>query len=102
VSDDAIPLPRAIRLRLEEIRGPVDMEVLSPHLERDAVFVVAPGVDLIECGVAIGMDDVDAVRGWIERGQLRRPSLAERRQWASEPGRSWQSVVVQPFVLIQG
>jgi hypothetical protein len=34
------------------------MDVLSPHLERDAVFVVAPGVDLIECGVAIGMDAV--------------------------------------------
>ena len=96
-----MPLSRAIRQRLEESLGPVGVDVLLPHLARDAVFVVDASVDLIDCGVAVGMDDVDAVRGWIERGLLRKPSRAERARWPEEPERRWRSVVVQPFVLIQ-
>lgn len=101
MTDQPIPLPQAIRIKLEETRGPVRIDVLLPHLERDAVFVVAPVVDLLTCGVAVALDEVATVRGWIERGELRKPSRAERELWPQQPERSWNSVVVQPFVLIQ-
>lgn len=100
MEDQPIPLAQAIRIKLQESLGPVGVDVLLPHLGRDAVFVVASSVDLLDCGVAIAMDDVTLVQGWIERGELRKPSRAEREQWPQQQ-LTWRSVVVQPFVLIQ-
>lgn len=74
---------------------------LEAHLQRDAVFVVAPALPLIECAVAVAMDDVDVVRAWIDDGALRKPSRKERERWPSTEEQRWRAVVVQPFVLIQ-
>ena len=91
----------ATRLRLEETSGMVMYSDLKAHLERDAVFVVAPALSLIECAVAVAMDDVDVVQGWIEGGALRKPSRKERERWPKDEEQRWRAVVVQPFVLIQ-
>lgn len=91
---------RAERLRenLEQIMGPVAHSDLVAHLARDAVFIVAPALSLLDCGVAIAMDDVEQVKTWVDAGALRKPTLAEREAW---PEGVWHSVVVQPFVLVQ-
>ena len=91
----------AIRLRLTQTRGPVLFPDLRAHLERDAVFVVATTLDLVDCGVAIATDDVATVGRWIESGELRKPDAGERKTWRVAVGRRWQSLVVQPFVLVQ-
>jgi hypothetical protein len=91
----------AIRKKLEQQIGPVLFSDLAAHLARDAVFVVAASVSLVDCGVAVGTDDVTAVERWISSGELRKPSKAERQAWSSEPGRTWTAIIVQPFVLIQ-
>lgn len=101
MEDESIPLSKAILIKLEESMGPVGVDVLLPHLERDAVFVVARHIPLLTCGVAVAMDDVALVKGWIERGELRKPSRAERDGWRQQADRRWVSVVVQPFVLVQ-
>jgi hypothetical protein len=93
--------PAAIRGRLEETVGPVPYSDLVAHLGRDAVFVVSTAVSLVECGVSIALDDVEVVQGLIARGELRKPSAAERTSWAATPERTWTAVVVQPFVLVQ-
>lgn len=95
------PTPAAIRARLEETVGPVPYSDLVAHLGRDAVFVVGPHVALVDCGVSIALDDVEVVQGLITRGELRKPSAAERAEWASTPERSFTAIVVQPFVLVQ-
>lgn len=97
----AMTLPEAIRVKLERHHGPVFYSDLRAHLERDAVFVVADGLSLVDCGVAVAMDEVEVVRGWIENGRLRKPSSAERDEWAAATDRKWMSVIVQPFILIQ-
>jgi hypothetical protein len=91
----------AIRVRLSSLAGPVPFEVLAEHLERDAIFIVAPTVSLLECGVAVAMDDVDRVRAWIDAGELRKPTLDERSSWPKAGKRTWVAIVVQPFVLVQ-
>ncbi len=91
----------AIRTRLTETLGPIFFSDLKAHLVRDAVFVVASEVSLIECGVSVAMDDVDRVQALIERGHLRKPSRQERARWADTCDAAWAAIVVQPYVLVQ-
>lgn len=91
----------AIRAKLEESAGPVVATDLHAHLRRDAVFVVSPALSLVECGVAIAMDDAAKVEGWVAAGELRRPTPAERAEWLAEKERRWSAIVVQPYVLVQ-
>lgn len=98
---EPMSVPEAIRERLKSRLGPVQFSDVKAHLDRDAVFIVRADLDLVECGVAVATDDVDQVRGWIDAGQLRKPSAAERREWPDQSERRWMAVVVQPFVLVQ-
>jgi hypothetical protein len=100
MSDGPIPLAEATRRKLAETLGPVSFSDIKAHLGRDAVFVVAPSLELVECGVAVAMDEVETVRMWIETGALRKPSREERQRWLDQGG-TFVAVVVQPFVLVQ-
>jgi hypothetical protein len=101
MADGAMTLPEAVRAKLEQTAGPVLYSDIAAHLARDAVFVVARSVSLIEGGVAVATDDVTRVEAWVASGELRKPSRAEREAWPADAGRRWLSVVVQPFILVQ-
>jgi len=101
MSDGPIPLRQAIREKLEASMGPVFFSDFRAMLAKDAVFVVDRRVALLDCGVAVAMDDDGVVREWIAAGTLRKPSRAERADWPAQTERQWLSVVVQPFVLLQ-
>lgn len=88
----------SIRENLESMMGPVLQSDLQAHLARDAVFLVATHLSLLDVGVSVAMDDVDAVKRWIDAGELRKPTQPERDAW---PDGVWLSIVVQPFVLVQ-
>lgn len=90
-----------LRDQLARSEGPVLYSDLRAHLTRDAVFVVASGVSLADCAVAIATDDVAQVKGLLESGMLRKPTAEERASWPETPERTWQAVVVQPYVLVQ-
>lgn len=94
-------LAEAIRVRLEESAGDVYVSDIAAHLERDAVFIVATGVSLIACGVAVATDDVEQVGAWLAGGALRKPSQAERDAWPREEGLTLRAIVVKPFVLVE-
>jgi len=96
-----MPLEAAIRKRLEETRGPVQASDLMAHLERDGIFIVGVTESLVECGVAVAMDDVDRVGAMIDSGTLRKPTQAERDHWKATPTARVIAIVVQPFVLVQ-
>ncbi|MDQ3035620.1 MAG: DUF2288 domain-containing protein [Myxococcota bacterium] len=91
----------AIRARLEASMGPVQYSDLAAHLKREALFVVAPALSIVTCGVAIATDDASSVERWIMREELRRPTAEEREAWAADAERRWTALVVQPFVLVQ-
>lgn len=98
---EPMTMAEALRVRLSETMGPVTFDALAPHLERDAVVIVAAHLDLVEAGIAVAQDDTEKVSGWIADGTFRKPSASERARWKDQMGREWMSVVVQPFVLVQ-
>ncbi|MFO0665042.1 MAG: DUF2288 family protein [Polyangiaceae bacterium] len=83
------------------MKGPVLFSDLAAHLARDAVFLVDDAVSLEKCAEAIAVDDVPAVKAWLDAGQLRKPTAEEREAWSQEPTRAWNAMIVQPYVLIQ-
>lgn len=98
---EGMTIEEATRYQLEKTVGVVLYTDLSAHLARDAVFVVADSLSLVDCGVAVALDDVAVVGRWIETGELRKPTQGERDGWPRAVGRRWSAVVVKPFVLVQ-
>ncbi len=90
-----------LETRLRESLGVVLGQDLVAHLRRDGVLLVAPGIDLVTCGLAISRDDAALVGAWLERGHLRKPTSDEYARWTASPERRWRAAVVQPYVLIQ-
>lgn len=86
---------------LKESLGPAEWSLLRPHHERGAVFLVATNLDLLTTARAIAKDDTSRVSGWLATGSLRRPGPTETTEWDRNPSRTFKSVIVQPYVLIQ-
>lgn len=74
---------------------------LKPHVERDAVIVVAHEIDLLQAARAVAGNDSQQVQAWLARGILSKPTKAQLAGWDETPQKRFLSVVVQPFVLIQ-
>ncbi len=91
----------AAKKKLSEDVGDCLFRDLRAHADRNALFLVAPSLDLVHVALRIALDDTESVEGWIERGELRRPSRAELSRWNDLPDQPFRSVVVQPFVLAQ-
>jgi hypothetical protein len=101
MSHGAMSLEEAVRARLGESAGLVEPSDLVAHLARDAVFVVDPCLTLVDCGVAIALDDVPTVTRWLEASLLRKPTASEREAWPRVAELRLVAIVVQPFVLVQ-
>jgi hypothetical protein len=56
---------RDLRAELAEDLDEAEWDWLIPHVQRDAVVVVASGLDLLDVGVAIASDNVSTVQHWI-------------------------------------
>ena len=80
--------------------GPVQWEWLKPHVKRDAVVVVNSHLDLAEVGVAIATDNTQVVEHWITEQLIVKPNAEQLARWSSD-NKSFTSLIVQPFVLVQ-
>ncbi len=74
---------------------------LRPHLERGALIVVAPGLDLAEAGYRIAEDNAQMVTQWIESGKLGRPTPAQLEEWNAAPTKRFQMLIVSPYILLK-
>ncbi len=90
-----------IRKKLEEDCGVAGWELLQPHQKRDALFLVDEGLDLVTVGVAVAQDDALQLNGWLEAGEVSRPTKEELAAWSENPtsAPSFSFVIVQPFVF---
>ena len=79
----------------------VEWHWLRLHLERDAVIVVAPDLDLEEAAAQIAADNSAAAAAWIAEGRLTKPTLEQLASWNAEPAKRFRMVIVRPYVLIQ-
>ena len=74
---------------------------LREHADRNAVFLLAPELDMLEVGYALAINNVDLVTGWLTNHTITRPTLPQMQSWKSESGKAFKFVIVQPHVLIQ-
>ena len=74
---------------------------LSDHAQRDAVIVVNASLDLVDVGVAIATDNTQVIQHWIAEQLLIKPTETEIIEWDAQVGKSFTSLIIQPFVLIQ-
>lgn len=90
-----------MRDRLAASLGEVLYSDLRAHAARDAIIVVADGLDLVDVGEAVARDDVKMVEWLIQTQGIRKPSAGELSRWEADPEATFESLVVQPFVLMR-
>ena len=86
---------------LESTLGPAEWSILRPHSQRGALFVVSPTLDLMTVARAVAGDDTARVSAWLASGKLTRPTPEQLTSWDSTPSRTFESIVVAPYVLMR-
>ncbi|MCG6135685.1 MULTISPECIES: DUF2288 domain-containing protein [unclassified Anabaena] len=76
-------------------------EWLIPHVQRDAVIVVASDLDLLDVGVAIASDNISSVQQWIDQQLMAKPSNTQVGNWNSDRTKKFHTLILQPYVLVQ-
>ena len=98
---DAVPGREAmLRGEYHSQTARVTWEELEPHYARGSVVVVAPGLDLVEVAVQLGMDNTARFQEWIDTGDIAGVSDEQARAWHAEKASLW-AVVAAPWVLVQ-
>lgn len=88
---------------LQEYHGQtarIHWEDLQVHYARGAVVRCAPGMDLVQVAVELGMDNTDLFEQWIKDGRIDRVTEEEACAYFEANTEFW-AVVPAPWVLIQ-
>ena len=90
-----------LKTRFAEDLTNVNWQDLIPHAQRDAIIIIDHDLDIIEVGVAIAEDDVDSIQDWISRTLIHKPFPEQLKVWNADFSILFNTLIVQPFVLIQ-
>ncbi|MBW4687082.1 MAG: DUF2288 domain-containing protein [Komarekiella atlantica HA4396-MV6] len=90
-----------LRAELTEILDEAEWEWLIPHVQRDAVILVASELNLVDVGEAIASDNIPSVQQWIDEQLITKPSSVQVGEWNSDPAKRFHTLIVQPYVLVQ-
>ncbi len=90
-----------LKKELKSMIGPAAWFNLLPHAARDSIVLVNPGLDLAEVGVAVATDNVTSVQRWISEALITKPTIEQMEDWERDRSRQFQTLIVQPYVLIQ-
>ncbi len=90
-----------LRAELAENLDQAEWEWLIPHVKRDSVLVVAKELNLVEVGIAIASDNLTSVQHWISEQLIQKPSETQLSNWNSDLQKRFNTLIVQPYVLIQ-
>ncbi len=90
-----------LREQLTELIDEAELEWLKPHIQKDAVILVTPDLDLLDVAVAIASDNTQSVQHWIGEQLLVKPSSAILSRWNTNPHQKFQATIVQPYVLVK-
>lgn len=74
---------------------------LKDHLERGAIIVVDPDLDLREVADHIAGDHVAIVQDWIKEAKIGKPTAPQIQAWDEAPTKEFNFLIVQPYVLVQ-
>ena len=79
-----------------------DWELLKPHHERNALFILDSELNLIDTAINIALDRVELVKGPMDKNQIRRPNEKEVDLWDKCPNRKiGKFLIVSPYVFLK-
>ena len=90
-----------LRSELTQNMDEAEWDWLIPHAQRDAIIVVADGLDLLDVGVAIASDNIPSVQNWIDEQLLVKPTPEQLGEWNSDHTKRFNALIVEPYVLVQ-
>ncbi|MCC5635980.1 DUF2288 domain-containing protein [Nostoc sp. CHAB 5844] len=90
-----------LRAELTEGLDEAEWEWLIPHVQRDAVILVASELNLLDVGEAIANDNTQSVQQWIDEQLITKPSVEQVGEWNSDRQKRFNTLILQPFVLVQ-
>ena len=90
-----------LRAELEKDLDEAQWEWLIPHVKRDSVLILAKELNLVNVGIAIASDNLQSVQHWISEQLIQKPSETQLSNWNSDPQKRFNTLIVQPYVLIQ-
>ncbi len=90
-----------LRAEITESLDQAEWEWLIPHVKRDALILVTQGLNLVDVGVAIASDNLLEVQQWINAQLITKPSPAQLGEWNQNPTKRFETLIVQPYVLVQ-
>jgi hypothetical protein len=97
-----------LKAELTEILDQAEWDWLIPHVQRDAVILVALDLDLLDVGVAIASDNISLVQQWIDQQLIAKPSEVQIGEWNSDAltelnqhKKRFHTLILQPYVLVQ-
>ncbi|MGF1458321.1 MAG: DUF2288 domain-containing protein [Leptolyngbyaceae cyanobacterium] len=94
-------MTQQLKQELEAMIGPASWYNLLPHAARDSIVIVDPGLELADVGVAVATDNVSYVQRWISEALITKPTVEQMVTWDRDRSRQFQTLIVQPYVLIQ-
>jgi hypothetical protein len=90
-----------LRAELTEGLDEAEWEWLIPHVQRDAVILVAPELNLLDVGEAIANDNTQSVQQWIDEQLITKPSVDQVGEWNGDRQKRFNTLIIQPYVLVQ-
>ncbi len=90
-----------LRSELTKSLDEAEWSWLIPHVDRDAVIVVDPQLNLVDVGLAIVTDNSTSVQHWIAESLIYKPSDQQRADWNTHQDKRFHALIVQPYVLVQ-
>lgn len=90
-----------LRAELAQNLDEAEWEWLIPHVKRDSVLVIVKELNLVDVGIAIASDNLTSVQHWISEGLIQKPTETQLSDWNSDLKKRFNTLIVQPYVLIQ-
>ncbi|AFY42397.1 DUF2288 domain-containing protein [Nostoc sp. PCC 7107] len=90
-----------LRAELTQSVDEAEWEWLIPHVQRDAVILVTPGLSLVDVGEALASDNSQSVQQWIDEQLITKPSIDQVGKWNGDRQKRFHTLILQPFVLVQ-
>lgn len=73
---------------------------LQRFYAQGAVLQISPALDLVKTAVALAQNDSEAVKAWLETGDVAKVAVEQAEAWLAADPSLW-AVVVAPWVLVQ-
>jgi hypothetical protein len=90
-----------LKSELTENLDEAEWDWLIPHAQRDAIIVVSSHLELVDVGTAIASNNIAQVGFWIDEALIAKPSNDQLGNWNSDRTQRFNTLIVQPYVLIQ-